>query len=89
MFETWLRTVLGLSTRTAASSALLRPAAMRSSTSCSRAVSCGNTTSVPRGRAAAKNSMIRAATDGPKIASPPATAATARTISTWSAPLSR
>jgi hypothetical protein len=44
---------------------------------------------VPRGWAAAKNSMIRAATDGPKIASPPATAATARTISTWSAPLSR
>src|SRR3712207_9019498 len=51
MFDTWLRTVLGLSTRVAATSVLLRPAAIRSSTSCSREVSSGNTASgTARGR---------------------------------------
>jgi hypothetical protein len=89
MFDTLLRTVFGDRNSSAAICEFDRPAATRLRTSCSRAVSCGNTPVAVETGAPAKNSATRLAIAGPKIASPCATAVMARTISAWLAPFNR
>ena len=68
-------------------SAFDRPCAMSSRISRSRSVSSGNAAGAARGAGRAKKSISRRATPGPKIASPAATARTARISSARWAPL--
>ncbi len=87
MFDTWLRTVVRLIISLGAIVALPFPR-HQSRISRSRSVRAGK---VPRVEPdpVAKWAMTRAAISGPKMASPAAAARIARTISSWSAPLSR
>ena len=80
---------LGARTSSAVISPFDRPAATMSRISRSRSVSSGNAAGSGRGAGREKYAVSRRATPGPKIASPAATALTARSSSARWAPLSR
>jgi hypothetical protein len=81
IFETLLRTVLGLSTSRSAISVLLWPCAISVSISRSRSVSSGKACGGAAGVGVAKKRISRTAIAGLKIASPLATALMARSTS--------